>query len=228
MNVRQFFDHDTFTYTYLLWDPSSRKAVLIDPVLEQIDRDLQQVQDLNLDLHLILETHVHADHITSSGKIRERTGAKIGISDRAGVTCADLLLKDQETITVGSHAIRVLHTPGHTNGCVSYLCNDMVFTGDTLFVRGNGRTDFQEGSSEVLYQSIHHQLFSLPDETIVFPGHDYQGLSCSTIGEEKQLNPRIPLGTTVEAFSQIMSQLGLAAPKKIDIAVPANLKCGLK
>jgi glyoxylase-like metal-dependent hydrolase (beta-lactamase superfamily II) len=169
---------------------------------------------------------VHADHITSAHDLRERTGAKIVYGERANVPCADGLLKDNESLEFGKFEVKALSTPGHTSGCTSYLVENMVFTGDTLFIRGTGRTDFQQGSSETLYKSIHQKLFTLPDSTLVYPGHDYKGMWASTIGEEKRFNPRLGNNKSLAEFVEIMNNLDLANPKRIDVAVPANMKCG--
>ncbi len=224
--VRQLFEKESSTYTYLLADRESKEAIIIDPVVECIDRDLLLIKELSLNLKYILDTHVHADHITSSWTLKEKTGASIALGERSGATNADLLLKDSQELSFGSFKIKVILTPGHTNGCTSYAIEDMLFTGDALLIRGNGRTDFQEGSPKELYHSITEKLFSFPDETVIYPGHDYKGLTSSTIDEEKQHNPRIGGGKSLEEFSQIMNALNLPNPKKIDTAVPMNLKCG--
>lgn len=222
----QLFEHESSTYTYLLIDKKTREAVIIDPVIETVDRDLQLISELNAKLKYVLDTHVHADHITAAGKIREKTGAKTVVSRAAQVECVDVSADDQEILKFGEHQIKVLQTPGHTDGCLSFLIDHAVFTGDSLMIRANGRTDFQQGSSETLYKSITEKLFTLPDETLVYPGHDYRGQTVSTIGLEKKYNPRIGGGRTLNEFVKIMSELKLANPKKIHQAVPANLMCG--
>lgn len=223
---RQLFEKETSTYSYLLADKDTKEALIIDPVIECIDRDLKLIKELSLTLKYVIDTHVHADHITSSWMLKEKTGAKIALGEKTGVQNADILLKDSQELSLGSFKIKAILTPGHTNGCTSFSIENMLFTGDSLMIRGNGRTDFQQGSSEDLFNSITEKLFSFPSETLIFPGHDYTGTTSSTIEEEKIHNPRIGGGRTLEEFSKIMSELGLANPKKIDIAVPANLKCG--
>lgn len=225
MLLRQLFDLESSTYTYLIADPVSREAALIDPVKEQLDRDLKLLSELGLTLRYTLETHVHADHVTSSGALRERTGAKT-VGATAGAPCIDLQLSHGDTIRLGELAITVLATPGHTDDGLSFLAGGYVFTGDTLLIRGCGRSDFQNGDAGHLYDSLTQVLFNLPDETVVMPGHDYRGMTTSTIGEEKRLNPRIA-GKTREQFISLMDGLNLPPPRKIDLAVPANRACGL-
>ena len=224
MIIRQLFDLKTWTYTYLLADPESRSAALIDPVIEQIDRDLRLLRELDLRLEYALDTHVHADHITANGRLREITGCQTGIASVSAVECASLGLDDGDRLSLGALEIEVIATPGHTNGCLSFRVRDHVFTGDSLFIRGCGRTDFQQGDAGRLYDSITQRLFTLPDETWVHPGHDYHGLTVSTIGEEKRFNPRLTLDR--ETFIATMNALDLPDPKLIMEAVPANQSCG--
>ncbi len=224
--VEQLFDYETWTYTYLVWDPETKDAALIDPVKEQVERDLQLVADKGLKLNYILDTHVHADHVTGAGDLRAKTGAQTVVGRPAGIGCADVLIGDGESVKVGRFEIKALSTPGHTDACTSFLAEDMVFTGDSLFIRSCGRTDFQQGDPSKLFSSITEQLFTLPDETKVYPGHDYRGFTVSTIGEEKQLNPRIGGGKTEAEFVGIMNSLNLPKPKRIDVAVPVNQQCG--
>ena len=227
LSLRQLFEKESSTYSYILWDQSNKEAVIIDPVVETFDRDMEILSELGVQLKYIIETHIHADHITSSGKIRNQTGAQIVLGYGSGLETADLLLKDGESISIGEHTIQAITTPGHTDGCTSFYADSVVFTGDTLMIRGCGRTDFQEGSNETLFHSVREKLFKLPDETLVYPGHDYKGRTCSSIWEEKQFNPRLGLNVSEAEFAKIMGGLNLAPPKKIDIAVPANLKSGL-
>lgn len=222
--LRQLFDHESSTYTYLLADPDSGKAALIDPVLEQVDRDLKLIDELGLELVYVLDTHVHADHVTASGVIRERTGAT-AIGSPRGADCVDLTVAHGDVLDLGKLQIEVLETPGHTDDSLSYKVGTDVFTGDALLVRGTGRTDFQNGNPGQLWDSLTRVLFSLPDETRVWPGHDYKGHTTTTIGEEKRHNPRVA-GKSREQFVTIMNELDLPHPKKIAIAVPANRACG--
>lgn len=226
MIFHQMFEPESSTFTYLLADANTKEAVLIDPVVETVERDLKLVDELGLKLLYVLDTHVHADHITAAAEIRKRSGAKIAISQAAGVKTADILLEDGQVLLVGKQKIQVIATPGHTDSCVSYYTAGRVFTGDTLLIRGTGRTDFQQGSAEKLYESVTQKLFTLPDTTIVYPGHDYRGFTSSTIGDEKRHNPRLGGGRSKDQFVKIMSELKLAYPKKIDQAVPANLVSG--
>lgn len=229
MIFRQLFDRESCTYTYLLADPQTREAVLIDPVRETFNRDLQLLEDLGLTLVLTLETHIHADHVTSSALFRRKLGSRSVVSAAGGASCADLQVQDGEQIRFGHQVLEVRQTPGHTNGCVAYVdhAGRRVFTGDTLMIRGCGRTDFQQGDAATLYRSVHDQLFVLPEDYAVYPGHDYQGRTMSTVGEEKALNPRLGGGRSVDEFVGIMAGLKLGLPAKIDVAVPANLLCGL-
>ena len=225
---RQLFDRETCTYTYLLADPESRDALLIDPVKELVDRDLQILTELGLKLSWCAETHVHADHITGAGLLRERTGCTTAMSRHAGAECADRLLEDGDILRVGSIALEVRETPGHTNTCVTYVLSDqsMAFTGDTIFIRGCGRTDFQKGSSATLYHSVHNHIFTLPEHCRLYPGHDYKGRTVTTVGEEMAHNPRLGGGKTLAEFEAIMDSLNLSLPQRIEEAVPANLSCG--
>jgi len=228
MKVRQLFDHDTWTYTYLVWDEKTKEAAIIDSVKEKLDRDVKYIQDLGLTLKFALETHVHADHITAAGLLRERLGVKTAVHADGGAKCADIQVQEGDEFYLGAQKLRAIHTPGHTSGDVTYAIDGALFTGDALLIRACGRTDFQQGDSETLYHSITHKLFSYPDETIVYPGHDYDGFTESTIGEEKALNPRLGNDKPKSEFTDIMDNMNLPRPKRIDIAVPGNMACGLK
>ncbi|MDD5035212.1 MAG: MBL fold metallo-hydrolase [Methylococcaceae bacterium] len=226
MIFRQFFEPDTCTYSYLLACEHSRKAVLIDPVASEVNIYTELLREFGLSLCYTMETHVHADHITGSGLLRERLGSKSVVHRDAGALCADLQVTDGVRLQVGSLEFEVRHTPGHTNGCVSYVMEDRVFTGDALFIDGCGRTDFQQGDAGRLYDSIHGKLFTLPPDTLVYPGHDYQGNTVSTIQQEKAKNSRLGQNKTREQFIDIMNNLKLDYPRYIDHALPANQDCG--
>lgn len=226
LEIRQLFDTETSTYTYLVWDALTCEAALIDSVEGQVERDLRLIGELDLRLKYLLETHIHADHITGAGKLRNATSAKAVIHENAKNDCADLLVKDGDTLSLGKHLISVLHTPGHTDTDISYLIEGAVFTGDALLIRSCGRTDFQSGDAAQLYDSITQKLFTLPDNTIVYPGHDYKGLLTSTIKEEKDYNPRLGGNRNKDAFIYVMNSLDLDPPKNIAQVVPRNLRCG--
>jgi glyoxylase-like metal-dependent hydrolase (beta-lactamase superfamily II)/rhodanese-related sulfurtransferase len=227
---RQLFDQDSSTYTYLLADPDSREAVLIDPVFEQHARDRALIEELGLTLLYTLDTHCHADHVTGAWLMQQALGSKIGISGRYGemVKGADYLLDQGDRVKFGDRALEVRATPGHTDGCITYVLDDhsMAFTGDALLIRGAGRCDFQQGNAATLFRSITEQIFSLPETCVIYPGHDYNGRTASTVGEEKQYNPRIGGQADEKDFVGYMENLGLPHPKKIDIAIPANCQCG--
>lgn len=231
MIFRQLFDKESSTYTYLAGDERTGEAALFDPVVEHIERDLKLVSDLGLRLVSVFDTHVHADHVTGAGKLRERTAAKTHVSAKGGAPCADIEMQDGHVTKVGGITITARSTPGHTNGCMSFVISAdgeplRVLTGDALLVRGCGRTDFQEGDSATLWRSVHEKLFTLPDDTLVYPAHDYRGFTVSTIGEEKRLNPRLGGSMTLDAFVTLMKNLDLPPPGKIHEAVPANRACG--
>jgi len=227
MLFKQLFDPETWTYTYLLADPVSKEAAFIDPVNTHLDTYLALLDEHHLVLKYSFETHVHADHITASGLLRQRTGAQTCVSHLGGAQLADIQLKDGDVFKLGAHEqIKAIATPGHTPGCTSYLWRDRVFTGDSLFIGGCGRTDFQGGSAETLYDSITQRLFTLADETLVYPGHDYQQRWVSSIRQERTTNPRLA-GKSREQFVEIMKNLNLPKPRLIDESVPANRYCGL-
>lgn len=232
---RQFFEKESSTYTYLVGDEETREAVIIDPVDTTVDRDLSIAEELGLEIVYGVNTHAHADHVTGTSLLRDRIKAKKPestfksvISSASGAK-ADVTFNHGAKISFGKRFLEARLTPGHTAGCASLVLDDksMVFTGDTLLVRGCGRTDFQEGSSETLYKSVHEQLYSLPDRCAVYPAHDYKGRTSSTILEEKRFNPRLGLSKKAEEFVGIMNNLNLSKPKLIDIAVPKNMNCGV-
>jgi glyoxylase-like metal-dependent hydrolase (beta-lactamase superfamily II)/rhodanese-related sulfurtransferase len=227
MQPIQLFDSASSTYTYILHDPGTLDAVIIDPVDEQLERDLQVLGERGLTLRWIIETHAHADHITSAARLAEHTGARTVAPQGCGVGTATVQLDDGQRLNFGGEHLLALHTPGHTSGSMSFVWRDHVFTGDTLLIRGCGRTDFQSGSAEALYHSLTDVLFKLPEHTTVWPGHDYQGRTHSSIGEEKTGNPRI-CGRTLAEFVALMGELNLPRPRRIDEAVPANRLSGLR
>jgi sulfur dioxygenase len=230
MIFRQMFDRESYTYTYLLGDEQTREAVLIDPVDTELSLYSRLLEELDLKLVLALDTHVHADHVTALGLLREKTGCATMVGSEGEVDCASAGLEDGQLLEVGDIVIRVLFTPGHTNDSFSFIVADdgatYLFSGDTLLIRGTGRTDFQNGSAADLYDSLHNKLLTLPDETLVYPGHDYKGWTVSTIGEEKINNPRLE-PPTKDAFIELMDNLDLPNPKMMDVAVPANRACGM-
>jgi sulfur dioxygenase len=228
LTFRQLFDPQSSTYTYLLADPATREAVLIDPVFEQARRDAALVAELGLRLLWTLETHVHADHVTAAWLHKQRLGSRIAVAAASGAEGADRLLRPGDRVEFGSRFLEARATPGHTSGCMTYVLDDrtMAFTGDALLIRGCGRTDFQQGDPRLLFRSVREQVFSLPDSCLLYPAHDYRGLTASSVGEEKQFNPRLGGQVLEEDFAGYMNHLGLAHPKQMDAAVPANLACG--
>ncbi|MFI3119589.1 MAG: rhodanese-like domain-containing protein [Methylococcaceae bacterium] len=228
MLFKQLFDQETWTYTYLIADPVTKEAVFIDPVNTHIDAYMALLSEHGLHLKYTLETHVHADHITASGLLRQRLGAQTGVSELCGATTADVQIKDGDVFEFGQNErIKVIATPGHTPGSISFLWRDRVFTGDALLIGGCGRTDFQGGDAGAQYDGITQRLFTLADETLVYPGHDYQQRWVSSIAQERTTNPRLA-GKTREEFIEIMHHLNLPKPRLIDEAVPANRYCGLE
>src|ERR1700722_136354 len=225
---RQLFDPQSSTYTYLLGDGASRAAVLIDPVFEQVRRDAALIDELGLKLLATLETHVHADHVTGAWLMRRRTGSKIMLAKASVAEGADRYLVQDDVIAFGGRRLLVRATPGHTGGCVTYVLDDssMAFTGDCLLIRGSGRTDFQQGDPAVMYRSVHDCIFSLPNDCLLYPAHDYRGLTVTSVAEERRFNPRLGGEIAVGDFAGYMKNLRLAHPKQLDVAVPANLRCG--
>ncbi|MCK5895854.1 MAG: MBL fold metallo-hydrolase [Cocleimonas sp.] len=226
MLFKQLFDKETSTFTYLLIDAETRDAVLIDPVLGKMQRDLDALKEVNAELKYIVETHVHADHITGAYDLKQATGAKFAAGIATGLTCGDALLDEGEVIHFGSEVLHAIPTPGHTDGCTSYRWRDRIFTGDTLLINACGRTDFQQGSANTLFHSI-QKLLDHPNEYLIYPAHDYNGLSVSCVGQEKSMNPYVA-GVSKAQFIEKMDNLNLPKPKKIEESLPANLRCGNK
>lgn len=227
MIFRQLFEPLSHTYTYLLGCEQTGQAVLVDPVVPAMDRDLQLIAELGLKLSLTLETHVHADHITSALHLREKTGSKIGFPAVDNLPCADIQIVEDKPVTLGSLNIQPLFTPGHTDDHFCYLIDGKVLTGDCLLIDGCGRTDFQNGDAATLYHSIKQRLFGLDSATLVYPGHDYNGRLVSCIAQEMNRNPRISATTTEAQFVATMAGLALPYPNFIDFAVPGNRLCGV-
>jgi len=224
---RQLFDSDSCTFTYLLADSASKEAVLIDPVIEKSERDANLVQELGLNLKFVMNTHVHADHITGTGRLKKLLpGCQSVICQKSG-GLADILVKDGDRIRFGVQSLEVAETPGHTEGCVTFIdsTNTRAFTGDALLIRGCGRTDFQGGSAEELYRNVWSKILALPPYFSLYPAHDYKGMTVTSVAEEKLHNPR--LTKSLEEFLKIMEALGLPYPKKIDESLPPNMECGL-
>jgi glyoxylase-like metal-dependent hydrolase (beta-lactamase superfamily II)/rhodanese-related sulfurtransferase len=228
MIFRQLFDPQSSTYSYLLADSEAGEAVLIDPVYEEAPRDAALIRELGLTLLYTLETHIHADHVSGGWNLKQRLGSRIAVSAESGAEGADRYLTDGETVRFGKRSLEVRATPGHTKGCITYVLDDrtMAFTGDCVLIRGCGRTDFQQGDARAMYSSVHERIFSLPDSCLLFPAHDYRGLTVSSVGEERRFNPRLGGELSADDFVGYMNNLGLPHPKQMDIAVPANLKCG--
>ncbi|MBT4249684.1 MBL fold metallo-hydrolase [bacterium] len=225
MKINQLFDKESYTYTYLINDPKNT-AVIIDPVLDQFERDSTLIETLDLKLEFIIETHVHADHITSAFLMKEKFQSKIAYGKENEVIGADLFLEHDQILNIGSLELKILHTPGHTAGCISIYSDGFIFCGDTLFIKGAGRTDFQGGSSQSSFDSIKNKLFALPGDTVVYPAHDYKGMTSSSIYQEKIWNESINERTTKDAYVKRDSEKSRPYPKKFDIAVPANTHCG--
>lgn len=227
MIFRQLFHPETSTYTYLIASRPGGKAALIDPVRSDIDKYLQLLDELDLTLLVALDTHVHADHVTALGALRERTGCITVMGEQSGADCVSRRVSDGDVIDIDGLQLEAISTPGHTDDSFSFRLPDRVFTGDTLLIRGTGRTDFQNGDARAQYDSLFNRLLTLPDETLVYPGHDYKGWTMSTIGEEKRHNPRLQV-KNVDEYVTLMDNLDLANPKLMDVAVPANLQCGMR
>ncbi|NDC83124.1 MBL fold metallo-hydrolase [bacterium] len=226
MIFRQFFDDTSWTYSYLIADPLAKEAVIIDPVLERTDHYIRAIRELNLTLVYAIDTHIHADHITGSGQLKQATDCTTAIGSHAQVDCIDLKISEGLPIRFGKLQLSPIYTPGHTDDSYSFVMNDRVFTGDTLMIRSTGRTDFQNGDPGQQYDSIFKKLLTLPDHYLIYPAHDYNGWTVSSIGEEKAHNPRLKVRSRTEYIDQ-MNNLKLANPKLMDVAVPANRKCGM-
>lgn len=225
---RQLIDYRSSTYTYLLADAASREAILIDPVFEQARRDAALIGELDLRLLYTLETHVHADHITGAWLAKQKFGSEAVISKDSGAECADRYLVHGDRVRFGERYVCARATPGHTSGCMTFVLDDesRAFTGDCLLIRGTGRTDFQQGDAATMYRSVYSQIFTLPASCLLYPGHDYRGLTATSVAEERAFNPRLGGELSETDFVGYMENLGLAHPKQIDVAVPANVKCG--
>lgn len=228
MIFQQLFDTTSSTYTYMLADDDTRKAVVIDPVFEQMNRDLALLRELDLTLLYVLDTHCHADHVTGAWLMKQKTGCQIAVSQKIGAANVDVELAHGDVIRFGRHSLEVRATPGHTDGCMSYVTGNQsqVFTGDALLIRGCGRCDFQQGNAGTLYDSISDQILSLPDSCLIYPGHDYNGRTVSSVVEEKAYNARIGGGASKQDFVGYMDAMQLPHPKHIDIALPANMVSG--
>ena len=223
MIFNQLFDEKSSTYTYIISSGKGREALIIDPVIEHTDQYIKVLKDLDLKLVKVIDTHIHADHVTGLNELNKRTNCIRIMGENSKSEVIDIKLKDDENINIEKIELKAIYTPGHTDCSYSYLMNDRVFTGDTLLINGTGRTDFQNGSAYEAYESLFGKLLKLPEETLVYPAHDYNGKKNSTIGSEKSNNPRLQVSSK-EEYAQIMNNLNLANPKMMDIAVPANLK----
>jgi sulfur dioxygenase len=227
MIFRQLFESVSSTYTYLLGDEQTGQAILIDSVISSMDRDLEVLHRLGLRLAYTLDTHIHADHITAALELKRATGSKIAAPAFDRLACADVGIEEGKPLEMAGILLQPLHTPGHTDGHFSYLLGDRVFTGDALLIEGCGRTDFQNGDADTLYRSVTEKLFALPDETLVYPAHDYKERFVTSIAQEKLRNPRLGKGKTLDEFREIMANLNLPYPTFIDHAVPGNRQCGV-
>ena len=227
MIFRQLYDHESSTYTYLLAERVGGEALLIDPVKSNVDQYIQLVNEMDMKLVMAVDTHIHADHVTGLGDLRKSTGCISAMGETSKAECVSLHFKEGEKLKVDNLHLDILYTPGHTDDSYSFVLADRVFTGDTLLIRGTGRTDFQNGDPADQYDSLFHKLLTLPDQTLVYPAHDYHGMTVSTIREEKQHNPRLQVPDK-QAYVELMNSLQLDNPRMMDIAVPANRNCGLK
>ncbi len=225
MIFRQVFDNKSSTYTYLIASAKGREAVIIDPVIENVDSYIKLLQELDLKLVKVIDTHIHADHVTGASKLKQVTNCSTLMGEHTPADAVEIKVKDDEIIKIDQIEIKAMYTPGHTSDSYSFLMKNYLFSGDTLLINGTGRTDFQNGSSKDAYNSIFNRLLKLPEDTILYPGHDYNGKVSSTIGNEKKFNPRLQV-RNVDEYVELMSNLNLAKPKLIDINVNRNVKLG--
>lgn len=225
MLFRQFFEKESSTYTYMIGCERTRQAFVIDPVISEVDEYLTFLNDAGYQLIYTMETHVHTDHISAAVQLRKYTGCRKVVHKEGGAKSVDLMILDGTRFVLGDIEIEARHTPGHTNACMSYVVDNMIFTGDTLHINGCGRTDYQSGDAARLYDSVHNKIYTLPDETLIYPGHDYSGKKVSTVGEQKKLNKRLSKDINKKTFIELMENLDLPLPKKINEALPANLAC---
>lgn len=226
MIFRQMFDHESCTYTYLIAQRKAGEAILVDPVITHVPQYLQLIEELELNLVLAIDTHIHADHVTGLGTLRDETLCAIAMGEHANADCVNYKVREGEQLKVGDIRMDIIYTPGHTDDSYSFVMRDRVLTGDTLLIRGTGRTDFQNGDPAAQYHSLFNKLLKLPDTTLVYPAHDYNGMTVSTISEERSYNPRLQVGSKQE-YVELMNGLELDNPKLMDIAVPSNLRCGM-
>ena len=225
MIFRQVFDNKSSTYTYLIASAKGREAVIIDPVIENVESYIKLLQELDLKLVKVIDTHIHADHVTGASKLKQATNCLTLMGEHTPADAVEIKVKDDEIIKIDQIEIKAMYTPGHTSDSYSFLMKNYLFSGDTLLINGTGRTDFQNGSSKDAYNSIFNRLLKLPEDTILYPGHDYNGKESSTIGNEKKFNPRLQI-KNVDEYVELMSNLNLAKPKLIDINVSKNIKLG--
>lgn len=226
MLFRQLFDPVSSTYTYLLAERQGGEALIIDPVLDRVEQYLQLIEELDLKLVLAIDTHIHADHVTGLGKLRSAVDCATAMGEQSEAECVSVRFREDEILKADGISLKALYTPGHTDDSYSFAMDDRIFTGDTLLIRGTGRTDFQNGDAGAQYDSLFNKLLLMPEETLVYPAHDYEGRTCSSIGEEKRHNPRLQVKSR-QAYIDQMDALDLDPPRMMDVAVPANRRCGL-
>lgn len=226
MIFRQLFDHDSCTYTYLIAQRKSGEAILVDPVITHVPQYLQLLDELGVSLIIAIDTHIHADHVTGLGVLRDETLCAVVMGEHTKADCVNYKVREGEQLKVGDISMDVVYTPGHTDDSYSFILGNRVLTGDTLLIRGTGRTDFQNGDPASQYDSLFNKLLKLPDDTLIYPAHDYNGMTVSTIGEERRYNPRLQVASKQE-YVDMMNGLVLEDPKLMDVAIPSNLECGL-